>query len=235
MSNDATPAGTPPRLRADARRNLDRLLAAARDVFAEQGPGAPLDEIARRAGVGIATLYRRFPDRQALVRAVALDAWRSAAREAQQALASEPSAFAALARYMHRALDLRIGAVMPLLAGSVPPDEEVRRARDQSATGLQQLLDAAQAEGTLRPDAAFAEVGLLLIRLSRPLPNPFPRGLDDALAHRHLELVLDGLRAAGPKARRPLPGPAVRLEDLRALFPDAALTPSEGKQHARNS
>ena len=61
-------------LRADARRNQGQILAAARDVFVERGPGAPLDEIAKRAGVGIGTLYRHFADRQTLMLAVILDA-----------------------------------------------------------------------------------------------------------------------------------------------------------------
>jgi AcrR family transcriptional regulator len=214
------PPDAAPRLRADARRNLDRILVAARDVFAEQGPDAPLEEIARRAGVGIATLYRRFPDRQALARGVALDVWRRVAQEVELALAEEPDAFRALARYMHRALDLRIGAVMPVLAGQVPADDEVRGARDQSTAWIQRLVDAARAEGSLRPDVAFGDTGLLLIRLGRPLPGPFPHALDDALAHRHLDLLLDGLRAAGDRPD-PLPGPALTLADLRAIFPEA--------------
>ena len=121
------------RLRTDARRNLDRLLAAARDAFAEQGPAAPLDEIARRAGVGIATLYRRFPDRQALARAVALDTWERVIEAASQSLAEEPDAFRALARYMHRALDLRVGAVMPVLTSQVHWDPELHAANDRAA------------------------------------------------------------------------------------------------------
>ncbi|HEX2033901.1 MAG TPA: helix-turn-helix domain-containing protein [Chloroflexota bacterium] len=115
----ATKAGGSRRLRADARRNRDRLLLAARDVFVERGTGAPLDEIARRAGVGIGTLYRRFPARQALLRAVALDVWRQVADEARRALAEEPDAFKALTRYMHRALEHRVAAIMPALAGEV--------------------------------------------------------------------------------------------------------------------
>ena len=63
-------AEAPRRLRADAARNSERLVRAAREVFAEQGPEARLDEVARRAGVGVATLYRRFPDKAVLVRAV---------------------------------------------------------------------------------------------------------------------------------------------------------------------
>src|SRR2546425_11354594 len=98
------------RMRADARRNRHQLLIAARDVFAERGAGAPLEEIARRAGVGIATLYRRFPERESLMRAVVLDALDRVAQEAEHALAEEPDAFEALARYMHRALELRIAA-----------------------------------------------------------------------------------------------------------------------------
>lgn len=64
------PTETPKPLRADAVRNIEKIVRAARDVYAEQGPDAGLDEIARRAGVGIATLFRRFPDKAALLRAV---------------------------------------------------------------------------------------------------------------------------------------------------------------------
>lgn len=207
-----------PHLRADARRNRDRILAAARDLFVEQGPDAPLDEIARRAGVGIATLYRRFPDRQALARGVALDVWQEVAREAELALAKEPDAFQALARYLHRALELRVGAVMPLVASNLPLDDEARLARDRSAAAIQAIIDAALAEGALRSDVTFGDIGLLLIRLSRPLPGPFPRALDDTLAHRHLELLLDGLRADAGRTET-LPGPAMTLADLQRVFP----------------
>src|SRR5258708_7601532 len=89
-------SGGPVRLRADARRNRDQILSAARDVFVEVGPGAPFDAIARRAGVGIATLYRRFPDRQALMRAVVLDVVGHVGHEARVALSEEPDAFTAL-------------------------------------------------------------------------------------------------------------------------------------------
>src|SRR5215211_3809304 len=146
MKDDAS-AGTVPVLRADARRNRDRILVAARDVFVEQGPDAPLDEIAARAGVGIATLYRRFPDRRALQRAVALDVLGRVAEEGRLALAEEPGAFPALARYMHRALDLRVGAVMPALVGQLlPEDEALLRARDEAVAPTRALIDAARAE-----------------------------------------------------------------------------------------
>jgi AcrR family transcriptional regulator len=196
-------------MRADAQRNRERLLAAARDVFVDQGPDAPLDAIAAVAGVGIATLYRRFPDRRAVVRAVVLDVLGRAGEEARRALADEPDAFQALARYLHRALDLRVSAVMPTLLDHVPSDdEEIASIRTRSWGLFQQLVDRAHAAGTLRPDVTFADVGMLLVRLARPLPGPIPRDLDNRLAHRHLELLLAGLRA--DRAGRPPPCPGRR-------------------------
>src|SRR3989442_2506526 len=189
-------------MRADARRNRDQLLIAARDVFVERGAGAPLEEIARRAGVGIATLYRRFPERESLMRAVVLDALDRVAQEAEHALAEEPDAFEALARYMHRALELRIAAVIPALLGEIPMhDEEILRARTAGSSPVEEMIRAAQAEGTLRPDVAFGDIGLMIVRLSRPLPGFFPQPLEAELAHRRLDLVIDGLREA-PAAGR---------------------------------
>jgi len=205
-------------MRSDARRNRERILAAARDLFVDHGPDAPLDAIAAAAGVGIATLYRRFPDRRALVRAVVVDVLGRTAEEAQAALAEEPDAFRALARYMHRALDLRVSAVMPALLDHLPPgDEEIAAARARSAGLVQRLIDRAHGAETLRPDATFADVGLLLVRLARPLPGPIPREVDGRLAHRHLALLLDGLRVDRSGPAGPLPEPALSLADLRAM------------------
>ena len=204
-------------MRADARRNRERLLAAARDVLVDQGPDAPLDAISTAAAVGIATLYRRFPDRRALVRAVVLDVLGLAAEEARLALAEEPDAFLALARYLHRALDLRVSAVMPALLDHIPlDDEEFASIRTRSWELFHELVERAHAAGTLRSDATFADIGLLLVRLARPLPGPIPRDLDNRLAHRHLELLLDGLRSDRAEPAVPLPEPALTLADLLA-------------------
>jgi len=208
-------------LRADAQRNRDQIVLAARDVFVEQGMEAPLDDIARRANVGIGTLYRRFPDRQALIAAVALDLMRHSADEGRRALAEETDAFRALGRYMHRALDLRIGAVMPLLVAGSPlaKDDEYRRLREESATAVRAMVEQAQAAGLLRPDIAEGDIGMLIIRLNRPLSNPFPRELGDRLAHRHLDVLLDGLRSACNANGETLSGPALTIEDLRSVSP----------------
>jgi len=202
-------------LRADARDNRRRLLEAARDMYIERGPGAPLEEIARRAGTGIATLYRRFPDRAVLIREVVLDALQRTADEARQAATAEPDPFAALAWYIHRAIDVRTAAVLPALLGEFPfDDEEISRARQAGRAAVQALVDAARQAGTLRPDVTSGDIGLLIVRLSRPLPGGFPADVQHRLGHRHLNLVIDGLRAT---ARQPaeLGGPALTLTDLR--------------------
>ncbi|HEX6542183.1 MAG TPA: helix-turn-helix domain-containing protein [Ktedonobacterales bacterium] len=206
------------RMRADARRNRDLILRAASDVFVDHGSDAPLEEIAERAGVGIATLYRRFPDRRALQIAVALDVLTRNAHEARQALAEEPDAFRALVRYMHRALELRIAAVIPALMEQIPmEDAEMLQVREAASQPIQEMIARAQAEGTLRPDVAFGDIGLLIVRLSRPLPGPIPRAMNDRLAHRHLDLLIDGLRADQHRFVTPLPGPAISLANLRAM------------------
>ena len=208
--------GSAPRpLRADARDNRLRLLEAARDVFIDRGPGAPLEEIARRAGTGIATLYRRFPDRRALIREVVLDSLQRTAEAAHQAAGEEPDPFAALARYMHWAIDVRTAAVISALLGEIPfDDEEITRARQAAPAEVQALVDAAHRVGTLRPDVTSGDIGMLIVRLSRPLPGGLPLQVQHRLSHRHLNLLIDSLRTT---ARQPaeLGGPALTLADLR--------------------
>jgi AcrR family transcriptional regulator len=203
-------------MRADARRNHERLLEAARDVFVERGPEASLEEIARRAGVGIATLYRRFADRPTLMRAVVLAALTATAEAAERIRAKEDDPFAALAAYVHAVIDLRTSAVIPTLLGSLDMDEqELSAARERSARITQQLVDDAHGAGALRKDVVFGDVGLILVRLSRPLPGTLPEPVQLELAHRHAELFLAGLRADA--SAEPLEGPALERADLHRL------------------
>jgi len=205
-------------LRADARLNRALILVAAREAFVERGPGAPLEEIAQRAGTGIATLYRRFPDRQSLMRAVVLDALGRVAEAARRAADEEPEPFTALVRYMHLALDAQIGAVVPVLLEEITLDDDVMlQARDESTRLVQHLIDAAHRAGTLRSDVTFGDISLFIVRLSRPLPGAFTRELNDRLAHRHLELVVSALRSASDRPAAVLAGPALTLKDLRTL------------------
>jgi AcrR family transcriptional regulator len=200
------------RLRADAQRNHEQLLAAARDVVVERGPAAPLEEVARRAGVGIGTLYRRFPDRTALLRAVVVDALQRASRAAENALAEETDGFSALSRYMHAALESRVSTVIPVVLGALDlEDPEVGAAREAGAALVQQVVDAAHRDGSLPAGVTFGDVGTILVRLSRPLPGPVPPEVDAELAHRHLDLFLAGMRTAGDRK-----DPGLEREDLRA-------------------
>ncbi len=210
----------PRRTRADALRNREQILRATVDLIVEQGPNAPLDLIARRAKVGIATLYRHFPDRMVLLRQVALDILRQSVDEADAALAEEPDAFTALARYMHDAIDLRIGAVMPVLADRIPMDDELMAARAASRESLEALVAVAHEEESLRPDVAAGDISLLIIRLTPSLPGAIAPEDNHRLSHRHLELLLDGLLRF--LAVDSLPGPAIRFDELATMPQDGA-------------
>jgi hypothetical protein len=112
---------------------------------------------------------------------------------------------------------VRTAAVIPALLGEIPfDDEEIIRAREACSSAVQALVDAAHRAGALRPDVTSGDVGILTVRLSRPLSGGFGSELQHRLSHRHLSLVIDGLRAA---ARPPaeLGEPALTLADLREL------------------
>ncbi len=223
------PTESPRALRSDARRNHRQILLTARDVFVERGPSAPLEEIARRAGVGIGTLYRRFSDRDTLMRAVVLDALVETIEVAERAAAEETSAFAALVRDMHAALDLRVSAVIPALLDVLDLDDAVLLpARDRSAASVQRLVEAAHSEGTLDAAITFADIGMMLVRLSRPLPGPLSAELNAQLGHRHLDLLIAGLHPTSDPA--PLAGPALSADDLHRLGDIAATRPDDAKK-----
>ncbi|HMG43151.1 MAG TPA: helix-turn-helix domain-containing protein [Acidimicrobiales bacterium] len=202
-------------MRADAQRNRRLILEAACGLFIEFGVQASLEAVARRAGVGIATLYRHFPHRRALVTAVAADVMARTGDEARAALADETDAFAALRRYMHRSLDVGAPAIMPQLDEDVRNDPEVRSLLDSTAAAQQQLLRAADEQGSLRAGVEFADVGLALARFSRPIGGGFDPALEEGVAHRHLDVFIDGLRNRGRE--RPLEGPAPTLRELRRM------------------
>ncbi|MEU0092441.1 helix-turn-helix domain-containing protein [Kribbella sp. NPDC006257] len=201
-------------LRVDARRNLEQLLAAAGDLVAEKGAGVALDEVAQRAGVGIATLYRRFPDRTALLRGVVLHSLDQTRTAAERAAEEHDDAFEALAAYLRAALELRVAAVIPLVLDVLDLNEpELAAAREASARATEELVDAAHASGQLPEDVTFADVGMMLVRIARPLPGPLPDELKHELARRHLELFVRGLGRRGDK----LVGPALSRDGLAQM------------------
>ncbi|MEU7056762.1 helix-turn-helix domain-containing protein [Streptomyces sp. NPDC046197] len=200
------------RPRADAVRNRERIVSAAREMFVEFGPEVPLDEIARRAGVGNATLYRNFPDRDALVREVVCSVMDRTAAAAEQALRETGDAFEALERFVHAAADQRIGALCPMVSSTFDqhhPDLEAARERIEHL--VEEVMDRARAAGQLRPDVGVGDLMVAVTQLSRPLAGTGCLSID-RFVHRHLQLFLDGLRAP---ARSVLPGTAATMEDLR--------------------
>ncbi|WP_199830780.1 TetR/AcrR family transcriptional regulator [Streptomyces sp. MMG1533] len=200
------------RPRADALRNRERIVAAAREMFVELGPDVPLDEIARRAGVGNATVYRNFPDRDALVREVVCSVMDRTSGAAERALTETGDAFEALARFVHTAADERISALCPMVTSTFDqhhPDLEAARERVERL--VERLMDRAKAAGQLRADVGVGDLMITVSQLSRPPAGTACFSLD-RFVHRHLQLFLDGLRAP---ARSSLPGTAVTMEDLR--------------------
>ncbi|MDR7273845.1 TetR/AcrR family transcriptional regulator [Catenuloplanes atrovinosus] len=192
------------RLRADARRNRDQIIAVAKQVFLDEGTEHPMEEIARRAGVGTGTLYRRFPDRDALMRAVARDNLGALAAEARTAVAEQPSAWDALVRLLEHSRDLRLSLRLSLLSPAAcraaHDDPAAARHRDEILDLLDEIVRGAQAEGALRADVGAGDIAVLgSLLLSR---GEF--GTDEMRA-RALSIMLDGLRAS-PGA--PLPGRA---------------------------
>ncbi|MGH4029732.1 TetR/AcrR family transcriptional regulator [Actinomycetota bacterium Odt1-20B] len=205
-----------PRPRADALRNRERIIGAAREMFVEFGAEVPLDEIARRAGVGNATLYRHFPDRGDLQREVVLHVSDRIVARAEQALAEsatdEAGTFEALRGFVHDAADERIGALCPMLSAHFDHDHpDLFEARNRIQDRVEELMERARAAGQLRTDIAVGDLMVALSQLTRPLPGT-PCANMDGFIHRHLQLFLDGLMTP---ARSELPGEAATLEDLR--------------------
>ncbi|WP_244375804.1 TetR/AcrR family transcriptional regulator [Streptomyces ficellus] len=200
------------RPRADALRNRERIVTAAREMFVELGADVPFDEVARRAGVGNATLYRHFPDRAALVHEVVLSVLSRTTESALEAATDEADAFEALRRFTHAAADERIGALCPLLSGAFDRDHpELLAERGRLEDAVQTLFARAQEAGRMRTDVAVGDLLVGLSQLTRPLPGSACPNFD-RFVHRHLQLFLDGLEAP---ARSELPGTAATLEDLR--------------------
>lgn len=139
-------------MRADAERSRRRILDAARDVFLERGLDAPLDLIVRRAGVGPATLYRRYADREALVRDLTGDLLSRLETAAHQAAREEGDAYDAVRRFVHAAADLRMGAVIPVLLEGLVVDQELIERRTRTSRALDHLIRAAHESGRLRPE-----------------------------------------------------------------------------------
>lgn len=193
--------------RADARRNRERVLAAAAELFAEEGCKVQIEQVAHRAGVGVGTVCRNFPTKVDLVDAVVTQGCEQLLDDARSAL-GEGDAGAALRRFFvrmadfqatHRALAEEMSAAIP--ASVVPVKQALHEA-------VGELMSKAQAAGAIRSDIGPGDVTMLLSAISHATANAG----DPELRERYLSIVLDGLR---PHDASPLPGVPVHFAEIQ--------------------
>ncbi|MFC3999685.1 TetR/AcrR family transcriptional regulator [Nocardiopsis sediminis] len=214
------------RLRADARRNRELIIAAARELIAERGPDVPMEEIARAAGVGVGTLYRRFPDRESLLVAVAGDNYRRVAAEVRNFVREGHGAWHTLRSFLSHASDVRLSLRLAFFSertfSMLKHDAEARRSRDELLATLERLVRDAQTEGSMRTDVGAGDVVVLIGLFFDParrarLPLAVP---DD----RYLMLMFDALHSGNAT---PLPGPPLGTDVLvRQLATDDDASPT---------
>lgn len=198
---------TPERpLRRDAERNRQRIIGAAGKVFAERGLGATMDEIAARAGVGVGTVYRRYPEKELLIDALFEERIEELAGVGEQALAAEDP-WQGLLAYLEAAIAQQAAnrGLRDLLLSSTYGHDRVARARERLAPITAELLERAQKDGELRPDLAANDVPLLYLMLGAIVD--YTRDVEPAAWRRFFALVGDGLRARRTEPNRLPTGP----------------------------
>lgn len=194
-----SPDRAPRRVRADAQRNIDSLLQAAKTVFITSGVDAPAKEIADNAGVGVGTLYRHFPQRSDLVKAV-FQREIDACADAAPALSASHEPGAALTNWLYRYtefLALKPGLATALHSGDPAFDELPGYFWQRFGPALASLLEAAAASGEIRADISPKDLLYAIASLCLPMG-------DDGVAYsrRMVGLLIDGLRH-GPEANQP--------------------------------
>ena len=200
-------------LRADAARNRAAILAVARDVFAEQGLEAPLEVIAARAGVGIATLYRRFPTREKLVAAALVEKIAQYAAAAEQAL-EVPDPWAGFAWFVQRICELQAcdRGLGDLLSMTLSAGEQIEQLRRTANENVIALIDRAKASGTLRDD--FVGEDLLLLLIATAAVMQVTRADAPDAWRRFVALALDAFRGQESAG---LPEPPTTVQMTRAM------------------
>jgi AcrR family transcriptional regulator len=209
-------SGTPARLRKDAEQNVGRILAAAREVFGERGLDASLDDVARHAGLGIATVYRRFPDKQHLVDVLFADRLDEIANLADQALA-EPDPWQGFVDFCWHAAELYAvdrGLHDALLSGS-SGKSNVETARQRVHPLCEQLVARAQASRQLRADFSATDLPLLQVMIG--VSSDFTHTVAPESWRRCLQMFLDGLRATSVPPT-PLVTPALDYASLETAI-----------------
>ena len=177
-------------LRRDALANQERVLAAAATAVLREGPQVPMATIAAEAGVGVGTLYRRYPNREALLDALTHRAFELLLQQAREAEAREETALACLSWWWDQAVDQRNQLVLPLGGGPPVTSPQTLAVQSQLHQSLQRLLERGQHDGSIRDDINTRDVVIFGAMLVAPLP-----GVEDwnRTARRQKEIYLDGL------------------------------------------
>ncbi|MER6582717.1 helix-turn-helix domain-containing protein [Nonomuraea sp. NPDC001023] len=182
-----------PALRRDAEHNRQRTLAAAREVFAARGLQATLNDVAHHAGLGVGTVYRRFPNKEALAEAVyagKLDEIRAAAQAAQAA----QDAYQALRAFIEHALEQAATdrGLRELMRRGAGESESIERAREGIAESCGRLITRAREQGTLRADITVDDIAPIVSMIDSVMDLPSSGAAQPW--RRYLALILDGLR-----------------------------------------
>jgi AcrR family transcriptional regulator len=201
-------------LRADAERNRRKLLDAAAELFARKGLAVGLDEIARHAGVGVGTAYRRFPDKEQLIEALFDDRIEQITSLAERC-ATREDAYAGLVEFIEGNVQLQSTdrGLKELILGSPHAIARVRAARARIEPAVESLVSRAQAAGQIRSDVVHTDFALVQFMLTAI--SDITRDVDPEVWRRALRLVLDGLRTPRPGE---MPGPPVPRESLDAVI-----------------
>ena len=183
-------------LRVDARRNREKIIRAAYEVLGTAGVDAQMTDIAKAAGLGVGTVYRNFPSKEALVNALVLERLKQGTRHAQRVSQSE-DAWESLEAVMRGVIDHEIEnrVLSHFLAGRIAGSPELRAQRDELYTLLGIVVKRAQADGQLRPDVGISDIRMALMSMSRVASNDSP--VTRRLVLRLMQILLDGLRAPG--------------------------------------
>jgi AcrR family transcriptional regulator len=205
-------AGPARPLRRDAQRNRQRILKAASVVFTERGLDVTLDEVARHAGVGVGTVYRRFGTKEDLVEALFVDRIEEIAALAEEA-AMAPDPWSGLACFMEQAATKLAGdlGLRQLMMFATYGGDKIWYARQRNAPLVTRLVERAQAAGQLRSDLRPTDIPFLLFVLTEAAQ--LARDVSPEIWRRYLTLVMDGLRPER-EGVSPLPVPAMRPDEL---------------------
>ena len=197
-------------LRSDAQRNRERILASARILLARYGAEASVEQITGEAGVGMGTLYRHFPTKEALIDAVLEDAFADLVQIAEQAVADE-DAWRGFTSFLERALALHAAnrGLKDMLVAGDHGRQRARAMRARIQPLLAELIDRAHAQGALRPDFTAADVSLVFWASGRVIEAS--AAVAPEHWRRYLGFLLDGLRGG---AATPLPVPPLTPSQL---------------------